>query len=73
MIITRFLSSSVPPSPGREREAEEDIDVQPPRPTVLRGAFLFVDEWNLTNKLKKRASVMKSGPHCLKGPFRNAL
>ena len=30
-------------------------------------------EWNLTDKLKKRASVMKSVPHCLKGPFRNAL
>ena len=52
---------------------DEEIDVQPPRPAVLRGAFLLVDEWNLTDKLKKRASVMKSVPHCLKGPFRNAL
>ena len=48
-------------------EVDEDIDVQPPRPAVLRGAFLFVNEWNLTDKLKKRASVMRSVPHCLKG------
>ena len=27
---------------------------------ALRGAFLLVDDWNLTDKLKKRASVMKS-------------
>ena len=54
-------------------EPDEDIDVQRPRPAVLRGAFLLVHEWNLTDKLKKRASVMKSVPHCLKGPFRNAL
>ena len=43
-------------------EVDEDIDVQPPRPAVLRGAFLLVDEWNLTDKLKKRASVTKSVP-----------
>ena len=54
-------------------EADEDIDVQFPRPAALRGAFLLVDDWNLTDKLKKRASVMKSVPYCLKGPFRNAL
>ena len=54
-------------------EADEDIDVQFLRPAAFRGAFLLVDDWNLTDKLKKRASVMKSVPHCLKGPFRNAL
>ena len=41
-------------------EADEDIDVQFPRPAALRSAFLLVDDWNLTDKLKQRASVMKS-------------
>ena len=48
---------------GHRRPASPD---QP----VLRGAFLLVHEWNLTDKLKKRASVVKSVTHCLKGPFR---
>ena len=40
-------------------EADEDIDVQLPRPAALWGAFLLVDDWNLTDKLKKRASLFE--------------
>ena len=47
--------------------------VEPIRPAALRAAFLTLDTIQLPDWLKKRPSVMKSVPHFLKGPFRNAL
>ena len=52
---------------------DADIEVPPPRPDVLREAWLTLDEIDVCRIFNQRAAVMKSVPHCLKGPFRTAL
>ena len=63
--------------PGPEDVAptvmDADIEVPPPRPDVLREAWLTLDEIDVGRIFNQRAAVMKSVPHCLKGPFRTAL
>ena len=58
-----------------EEDAPEDIvvEVEPVRPAAVRAALVALDAIQLPEWLKKRPSVMKSVPHCVKGPFRNAL
>ena len=69
--------SEVGSDPVEEEEVESPeefgADVEPIRPAALRAAFLTLDTIQLPDWLKKRPSVMKSVPHFLKGPFRNAL
>ena len=53
---------------------DADIEVfAPPRPDVLQEAWLMLDEVDVGRIFNQRAAVMKSFPHCLKGPFRTAL
>ena len=60
--------------PGPEDVAptamDADIEVPPPRSDVL--AWLTLDEIDVGRIFNQRAAVMKSVPHCLKGPFRMA-
>ena len=58
---------------GGETEEEDTpesfaVEVEPVRPAAVRLDAVRLPEW-----LKKRPSVMKSVPFCVKGPFRNAL
>ena len=52
---------------------DADIEVPPPRPDVLREPWLTLDEIDVGRIFNQRAAVMKSVPHCLKGPFQTAL
>ena len=53
---------------------DADMEVFPrPRPDVLREARLMLDEVDVGRIFNQRAAVIKSVPHCLKGPFRTAL
>ena len=54
---------------------EPDVDVRGAHAgsPEIRAAFVFLDTIDLRTTFARRASVMKSIPHWLKGPFRNAL
>ena len=39
----------------------------------VRAALRSIDDWDLFVIFQRRANVMKSVPHCLKGPFRNVM
>ena len=56
-------------------EAEELVEVEEFRamPPGVRAALRLIDDWDLSQIFRRRANVMKSVPHCLKGPFRNAM
>ena len=55
--------------------SEPDVDVRGAHAgsPEIRAAFVFLDTIDLRTTFARRASVMKSIPHWLKGPFRNAL
>ena len=55
--------------------SEPDVDVRGAYAgsPEIRAAFVFLDTIDLRTTFARRASVMKSIPHWLKGPFRNAL
>ena len=54
---------------------EPDAEVRVPRVTSveIRAAFEFLDTVDLKATFSRRACVMKTTPHFLRGPFRNAL
>ena len=75
---------AVPVADQEGHSASEDHDseasvrghvdaTEPLRTAALRAAFATLDSIILPDLLKKRPSVMRSVPHFLKGPFRNAL
>ena len=53
---------------------EPDAEVRVPRVTSveIRAAFEFLDTVDLRATFSRRACVMKTTPHFLRGPFRNA-
>ena len=55
--------------------AEPDAEVRVPRVTSveIRAAFEFLDTVDLRATFSRRACAMKTTPHFLRGPFRNAL
>ena len=55
--------------------SEPDVDVRGAHAgsPEIRAAFVFLDTIDLRTTFARRASVMKSIPQWLKGPFRNAL
>ena len=57
-----------------EEEAEvEEVPFRLPGVATLRAAFLSLDLVRLTEEFEERASVMKSVPRYLKGPYRIAM
>ena len=53
--------------------AEPEFVVGVPRNVTLRMALVTLDEVDPAVVFRQRAAVMKSVPHFLRGPFRNAL
>ena len=55
-------------------EAESEVEPHPPfrmpGVTTLRVAFLLLDQVNLADEMKERASAMKSVPKFLQGSYR---
>ena len=56
-----------------ESEVEPDPPFRMPGVATLRAAFLLLDQVNLADEMKERASVMKSVPKFLRGPYRIAM
>ena len=56
-----------------ESEVEPDPPFRMPGVATLRAAFLLLDQVNLADEMKERASVMKSVPKILRGPYRIAM
>ena len=54
-------------------EVEEEAPFRLPGVATLRGAFPSLDIVNLTEEFEERASVMKSVPRLLRGPYRTAM
>ena len=53
---------------------EEVVEVQEVRATpAFREALRSLDEVNLEEVFQQRATVLKTIPACLRGPFRNAM
>ena len=56
-------------------QLEELVEVEEFRvmPPGVRAALRLVDDWDFSVIFRRRANVTKSVPHCVKGPFRNAM
>ena len=52
---------------------EDPVDVAAPRAPALRAAFRNMDGVDVERIFSLRASVMRSVPHFLQGPFRNVM
>ena len=52
---------------------EDPVDIAAPRAPALRAAFRNMDGVDVEHIFSLRASVMRSVPHFLQGPFRNAM
>ena len=57
-----------------DSRAEPDVEVIEPRLTpAIRAAFAELDGFDLRAEFNKRASVMKTVPHFLRGSYRSAM
>ena len=65
-------SSEGPHDIPSDDEVEEEAPFRLPG-AALRGAFPSLDVVNLTEEFEERASVMKSVPRFLRGPYRTAM
>ena len=54
-------------------DEDVEVDIPGPRGAIFREALSSLDRLDPRVNFEKRASVMKSIPKCLRGPFKNVL
>ena len=67
------VSEAGPQDPVAETSEEPEVVANLSRNVVLRMALVTLDEVDPCAVFRQRAVVMKSVPHIVRGPFRNAL
>ena len=66
-------SEGEPPVLSEEEEYDEEVPFRLPGVATFRAAFASLDVVNLTEEFDQRATVLKTVPHFLKGPYRIAM